>query len=336
MSIRGGGGARGGPPGRPAGRLPAKREAILHAAVAVFLREGYARASVEAIADRAGVSKQTVYNHFGDKERLFLAAVEGERQRVAARFTPEPPTGPAAQSDLPRAGEADRAPDGADAARLAGRDAPTAQDAPAARGASGRGVPAREVPAREVPAREAPARDAPAVRPAPTEPARQDVPATPAGLATSATPVGRATPADPATPDDPVAGPAPRWPAAGDARAALAGYGRQVLAALLDERASALRRLIIAEAGRHPALLPACAQGEPEQLVAAGAELLRHRTEAGELDVPDPAGAARQLVALLVQRGLHATMYGTRPLPEAQAATLCDEAAELFVRAYRA
>ncbi|MGO4420407.1 TetR/AcrR family transcriptional regulator, partial [Streptomyces sp. MCAF7] len=76
--------------GRPAGPQPAKRQAILEAAVAVFLSEGYTRASVDVIADEAHVSKQTVYNHFGDKQRLFLAAVENERERVAARFTPGP------------------------------------------------------------------------------------------------------------------------------------------------------------------------------------------------------------------------------------------------------
>jgi TetR/AcrR family transcriptional repressor of mexJK operon len=48
----------------------------LNAATEVFLREGYARASVDAIAEAAGVGKQTVYGHFGDKQRLFLAVVE--------------------------------------------------------------------------------------------------------------------------------------------------------------------------------------------------------------------------------------------------------------------
>jgi TetR/AcrR family transcriptional regulator, mexJK operon transcriptional repressor len=57
-------------------RSPAKHAAILTAATEVFLREGYARASVDAIAEAAGVGKQTVYGHFGDKQRLFLAVVE--------------------------------------------------------------------------------------------------------------------------------------------------------------------------------------------------------------------------------------------------------------------
>ncbi|MFJ3220299.1 TetR/AcrR family transcriptional regulator [Kitasatospora sp. NPDC086801] len=55
-----------------AGR-PEKRKAITRAATAVFGREGYARASMDAIAAEAGVSKRTVYNHFADKETLFLS-----------------------------------------------------------------------------------------------------------------------------------------------------------------------------------------------------------------------------------------------------------------------
>ncbi|MFD4661622.1 TetR/AcrR family transcriptional regulator [Kitasatospora sp. NPDC058444] len=55
-----------------AGR-PEKREAITRAATTVFGREGYVRASMDAIAAEAGVSKRTVYNHFADKETLFLS-----------------------------------------------------------------------------------------------------------------------------------------------------------------------------------------------------------------------------------------------------------------------
>ncbi|GAA1955626.1 TetR/AcrR family transcriptional regulator [Kitasatospora viridis] len=52
-----------------------KRRTIIDAALAEFLREGYAAASVDAITARSGVSKATIYKHFGNKERLFLAAV---------------------------------------------------------------------------------------------------------------------------------------------------------------------------------------------------------------------------------------------------------------------
>ncbi|MFF7335290.1 TetR/AcrR family transcriptional regulator C-terminal domain-containing protein [Streptomyces sp. NPDC008150] len=72
---------RPGPRAGARGRSGAKREAILRAALTVFLREGYAGASVDVIAATAGVGKQTVYAHFGDKEKLFLAAAR-EAQAV--------------------------------------------------------------------------------------------------------------------------------------------------------------------------------------------------------------------------------------------------------------
>src|SRR6187549_1497986 len=60
-------------PGRP--KDMEKRAAILEAAMALFPSRGYDGASVEAIAQSAGVSKLTVYSHFADKETLFGAAV---------------------------------------------------------------------------------------------------------------------------------------------------------------------------------------------------------------------------------------------------------------------
>ncbi|MGW2373786.1 MULTISPECIES: TetR/AcrR family transcriptional regulator [Kitasatospora] len=65
-----------------AGR-PEKRKAITRAATTVFGREGYVRASMDAIAAEAGVSKRTVYNHFADKETLFLSVA----LRSAAELT---------------------------------------------------------------------------------------------------------------------------------------------------------------------------------------------------------------------------------------------------------
>jgi TetR/AcrR family transcriptional repressor of mexJK operon len=52
-----------------------KHDAILEAARRVFLRAGYS-ASMDLVAAEAGVSKQTVYNHFGSKEGLFRAIVD--------------------------------------------------------------------------------------------------------------------------------------------------------------------------------------------------------------------------------------------------------------------
>ncbi len=51
---------------------------ILDAATAVFAAEGYERASMAAIAARAGVTKPTLYARFGSKHQLFEAAVQRE------------------------------------------------------------------------------------------------------------------------------------------------------------------------------------------------------------------------------------------------------------------
>jgi len=56
-------------------RINAKRGAILEAATAAFRDEGYESTSMDRIADRAGASKRTVYNHFRSKEALFQAVV---------------------------------------------------------------------------------------------------------------------------------------------------------------------------------------------------------------------------------------------------------------------
>ena len=64
--------------------LPEKRRAIAQAARAVFGREGFTRASVDTIATEAGVSKRTIYNHYPDKERLFLSVILEGSALVAA------------------------------------------------------------------------------------------------------------------------------------------------------------------------------------------------------------------------------------------------------------
>jgi TetR/AcrR family transcriptional repressor of mexJK operon len=56
-------------------RSTRKRAAILEAATTVFLRNGYLGTSMDEIAALAGVSKQTVYKHFADKESLFSEIV---------------------------------------------------------------------------------------------------------------------------------------------------------------------------------------------------------------------------------------------------------------------
>ena len=74
--------------GRPADA--AKREAILAAASRAFLEHGFAATSIEQVAADAGVSKVTIYNHFGDKRGLFAASVESECERMRGQFAVSP------------------------------------------------------------------------------------------------------------------------------------------------------------------------------------------------------------------------------------------------------
>jgi TetR/AcrR family transcriptional regulator, mexJK operon transcriptional repressor len=64
-------------------RSARKRRAIVDAATTVFLRKGYLGTSMDEIAALAGVSKQTVYKHFADKERLFSEIVRSTVDEVA-------------------------------------------------------------------------------------------------------------------------------------------------------------------------------------------------------------------------------------------------------------
>lgn len=63
-----------------------KHAAIERAALTLFLRDGYDRTSVDAIAAEAGVSKRTVYSHFGDKENLLRATFRDVRDELRDRI----------------------------------------------------------------------------------------------------------------------------------------------------------------------------------------------------------------------------------------------------------
>lgn len=79
-------------PGRP--KDLGKRAAILEAAKRMFTHHGFDGASMDQIAAEAGVSKLTVYSHFGDKDALFIAAVEShcDLSLPSALFEPAPDT----------------------------------------------------------------------------------------------------------------------------------------------------------------------------------------------------------------------------------------------------
>jgi AcrR family transcriptional regulator len=61
-----------------------RREQLLGVARTLFAERGYEATSIEEIADRAGVSKPVVYQHFGGKEGLYAVVVDREVQRLTA------------------------------------------------------------------------------------------------------------------------------------------------------------------------------------------------------------------------------------------------------------
>jgi TetR/AcrR family transcriptional repressor of mexJK operon len=65
-------------------RSDAKRKAILRGAKAVFLKAGFGGTSMDEVAARAGVSKMTVYRHFGSKEDLFAGVITDLCNRIVA------------------------------------------------------------------------------------------------------------------------------------------------------------------------------------------------------------------------------------------------------------
>jgi AcrR family transcriptional regulator len=67
------------------GRSARKGRAIMEAARTLFLRDGYAGTSMDDIAALARVSKQTVYKHFVDKQRLFTDLIAGDIAQAEAR-----------------------------------------------------------------------------------------------------------------------------------------------------------------------------------------------------------------------------------------------------------
>lgn len=78
------------PPTTPASNLQQsrrgahKRQTILDAAAEIFAEVGYERASIDAIASRAQVSKPTVYSHFGGKETLFRESIAASAEQINA------------------------------------------------------------------------------------------------------------------------------------------------------------------------------------------------------------------------------------------------------------
>lgn len=68
-------------------RLPrqARRKQLLGAAQEVFVAQGYHAAAMDDIAERAGVSKPVLYQHFPSKHELYLALLDQHAERLVDR-----------------------------------------------------------------------------------------------------------------------------------------------------------------------------------------------------------------------------------------------------------
>lgn len=76
------------PPPLPSQQLEPKVSALLEAAVGVFARFGYRKASMDDVARAAGVSRQGLYLSFANKEELFRRAVAHSlRNQLAAAIS---------------------------------------------------------------------------------------------------------------------------------------------------------------------------------------------------------------------------------------------------------
>lgn len=73
----------------PTRRRDAVRSRILEAARRCFYRDGITATGVDTLADEAGVSKRTLYNHFGSKDGVVTAYLEFREARWRRRLTGE-------------------------------------------------------------------------------------------------------------------------------------------------------------------------------------------------------------------------------------------------------
>lgn len=64
--------------------IEVRREQVLDAALEIIVEDGYAAASMEAIARCVDIAKPVVYNAFGDRQKLLMALLERQEERAFA------------------------------------------------------------------------------------------------------------------------------------------------------------------------------------------------------------------------------------------------------------
>lgn len=76
------------------------RDRILHAAFQLLYRQGFTRVSVDAIADRAGVTKRTVYYHFDSKDDVVSAVMDVQHLQFLKQYRGWLERSPGTASDI--------------------------------------------------------------------------------------------------------------------------------------------------------------------------------------------------------------------------------------------
>jgi len=65
----------------------ARREQLLRVTIEIVAEEGFQGVSIQSVAQRAGISRPIVYEHFGDLQGLLEAALASEMDRAMAQVT---------------------------------------------------------------------------------------------------------------------------------------------------------------------------------------------------------------------------------------------------------
>ena len=81
-----------------------RRAQLVGAAAAAFLAAGFDATSMEAVAERAGVTRLIVYRHFDSKEALYRAVLDSVVESLRSEFDPVAPSGVAAAPAPPANG----------------------------------------------------------------------------------------------------------------------------------------------------------------------------------------------------------------------------------------
>lgn len=68
-------------------RAPARREQLLDVTTSLVCDEGFHAASVESVAQRCGITRAVVYQHFGDLQALLEAVIAREMTRALDQVT---------------------------------------------------------------------------------------------------------------------------------------------------------------------------------------------------------------------------------------------------------